>query len=378
MASKRRSSISNYPGLSLENSAKLRKVLKALKDPTLPCEVPAACREMLAVGAAEAVRPVVEKRHAAQSAVCTHIHECINNIQVQMKGKIENEKFTAGQDESEIQSLQSQKATADAAVDEVEAAMELRKSEVKEAQAPVDRTTADWETATSTRQGPQLEKQKLEQTAAKYAKFADGPFKLVFDGNCDDAKELKKVSNSVTKEFASMPGLEEALLVAAPGAMAKSASERGAFDNMVMTSLKGKLDDRSAALAVEMADVEAKLAAVDAEISKLAQAKDEAKKVHDLAEVASREAEALHVTKTELRQNLSSAIEARTSASLNRDAVVQEAVLNLELVDEAIVDLESLVARSEVVPVADEPMPAAQDPAPAVQEVPPAVVASPQ
>jgi len=59
--------------------------------------------------------------------------------------------------------------------------------------------------------------------------------------------------------------------VAAPGAMAKSASERGNFDNMVMTSLKGKLTERSQALAVEMADVDAKIAVVDVELAKLVQ-----------------------------------------------------------------------------------------------------------
>lgn len=378
MAPKKRSSISNYTGLSVENSAKLRRVVVALEDPNLPCGVPDAVRQMLAVGAPEAVRYVIERRHKAQSAVCTHVQECMEEIQAHMTGKVEHEKLAASQDESEMQSLQSQLALADAAVTEAAAAVELRKSELKETQGPVDSTTKIWSQASHATVAPGAQKKQLERTAAGHSKFDEGPFKLVFDGTCENAKELKKASDSVSKAFLLMPDIEEALIVAAPGAMAKSASERGNFDNMVMTSLKGKLTERSQALAVEMADVDAKIAVVDVELAKLVHDVEEATKSHDIAEVASREAETLHIAKLESRQNIQTTIEARKAASLNRDNVVLEAGIRIELLAGVVTDFESLVARSEVVPVADEPMPAAEEPVPATQELAPTVVATPQ
>jgi len=378
MAPKKRSSISTYSGLSVEHSAKLRRVVVALEDPELPCGVPDAARQMLAVGVPEAVRFVIERRHKAQSAVCTHVQECMGEIQAQLTGKVEHEKLAASQDESEMQSLQSQLALADAAVTEVAAAVELRKSELKETQGPVDTTTKTWLEASSARVAPGMQKRTLERTAASHLKFDEGSFKLVFDGTCENAKELKKAADSVSKAFLAMPDIEEALIVAAPGAMAKSASERGNFDNMVMTSLKGKLTERSQALAVEMADVDAKIAVVDVELAKLVQEVEEAKKTHDIAEVACGEAESLHIAKLESRKHLQTTIDARKEASLNRDNVVLETGFRLELLAGVVTDFESLVARSEVVPVADEPMPAAEESVPATQELAPTVVATPQ
>lgn len=86
MAQKRRISASaNFPGLSSENSAKLRKVVKFVKDVSLPAEPPKEVREMLAVGAADAVRFVTEERHPYHNVVCTYIQECLGSMQAQQK-----------------------------------------------------------------------------------------------------------------------------------------------------------------------------------------------------------------------------------------------------------------------------------------------------
>merc|ERR1712230_117825 len=103
----------------------------------------------------------------------------------------------------------------------------------------------------------------------------------------------------VMDEVLVMEDMEEAFLVAMPGALAKRQSERSSFDNMVLTTLQGKLAERSTALAAKIADVQAILAKHDLEVEKRTKVVEESTKVRENAEAALHDAGVQHASATE-------------------------------------------------------------------------------
>lgn len=345
MSSKRRSSAVVLPGFSVENSAKMRKVVKFLKDPALSGETPTAVREMLAVGAAHAVQCVSEERQPAQSIVCSYVQECLGSMHAHQHKILEEEKVAKTQDEPQIHSLQSQLATADLAIEEAAAVEELRKLGLAEAQRVLTEAKRKAE-AHDSETAPAVEKASLDELATGHSKFKEGPLKLLLDGTWEDEKEAKKVSKQVMDEIFRMDDMEEAFLVAMPGTLAKRNSERGSFDNMVLSTLQEKLTARSTVLAAKIADAEATLATHEVEVVKLAEVSDKCLKARDSAEAALREAEAQQVSKVEARSRIKDAIEERTKASMNRENIVVQCEYYIEMLAETATDFNSLVQRS--------------------------------
>jgi len=312
----------------------------------MPSEIPMAVREMIAVGAGEAVRSEAPERHPAQSAVCTYVQECLGSIRARQAQILEEEKAAKSQDEPQLQSLQAQLATADTEIERVAAVVEMRKLGLAEAQRVLTEAKANLTEAQYLQAAPSAQKTSLDKLAVKYSKFDEGPLKIIVEGIWDNEKAAKIASKQVMDEIARMDDMEEAFLVAMPGTLAKRHSERSSFDNMVLTTLQGKFADRSNVLVSKVAEAEAALAPHQEKVAKSTAIVDESSKARDTAEAELKEALAQHASAVEARQELEIAIEKQAEASMNRDNLVAQAELYIELLEETAVDFKSVAERS--------------------------------
>jgi len=347
MAQKRRSSAGgNFPGLSGEHAAKLRKVIKVLQNSEYHSEMSKSVREMLSVGAAEAVRFESQERHAAQTTICTYIQDSLASLQSQQKQILDEEKAAQSQDGPKLQELESKLALADTEIEKAAAVVEMRKLGLAEAQRVLTEAKSKLAEENKSKAAPSAAKATLDKLSARYSEFSEGPLKTILDGTWDDEKAAKTASKQVMDEVLVMDDMEEAFLVAMPGALAKRQSERSSFDTMVLTTLQGKIADRSTALAAKIAEAQATLATHDAEVEKRTKVVEESTKSRDNAEAELREAETQKASATEARLGVKVDIDQRTEASVNRETALLQAEVNIETLEETANDFKYLVERS--------------------------------
>lgn len=355
-----------------EVTARIKQVEKVLLDADLSSEVPMESREMLAQGAACALRSAVEERHAMQEKVLGYIQAVLSDMGSRLSDTKAAAEAASAEASSTLEASRDELSKAAEALSEAQKALDAQQERLSEASQALSAAEAELKRAGQGVKASQKVTDGIEKEKAKYVDFLEKPeWKSLMAGEYESDKERNKLVQKVVSQFQRL-GAEDALLASAPAALSKKPEERQGFDTMVLDSLVAVLKEGEKACDGRLQEVAEQRAGLDAEAA--------AKTTFHAESLTAWEAESDEASKRKAVVKEKECGKADCEAKVGehtmaveargeeRDAA-EEAVAGFAEVVQA---LDFLAARSLAPPPEPEPEAAAADPAPAEEAPPPA------
>jgi len=316
---------------------------------------PEATLQMLASSVQSCFGTPKDSRHMVQNAVIDMISEVLASIEANHVKKINELKTKI--DEADAEKARRQAVADAAAVTRTEKAEAAKAAEVALEEMLAAEATATTESQEAQAQqkigDAELSKAESRKVAAEDA--MSKAFEPLKDGSAQDIAGSIDIVINVGKDLA----FEEQLLSTATHVLGKPASERAAFDGVVMQQMEEQLKNAIGKLSAQLASGEA----AKAERASTVQAAQD--KLSSCSQQALACREQLEQAKTDAKESVA-ASKAALKAVQDLDPEIAEASDNAEMAESVLVafkaDLETCkelvsgepVAPSETAPVADE------------------------
>lgn len=263
-----------------EKRTKVDSTLEGVFEAVQRADLSESCKRMLTAMIPHTLGIFSEERHELQTMGVQALEEVMDTIKAEMQAAIDAEASNVAEAENEKARLQGKVDEVDARITSIKEDMEGKKGVLREhsmvllqkrpvlakAQQDVTKGNVELEAATAEKEG--LEAAKTNHLQPLVSTTLEGDFQVHYEG---------------LLPFLPSLNMEESLRNAVPGTVCKPASERGAFDAMVIEQLQNSFNDRVAALE-KIIDAETPAAAERNKI--LASAQEE----HDAVKSKCREA----------------------------------------------------------------------------------------
>lgn len=211
------------------------------------CDLPEGCRKMLLACFAQALGTPRDERHEAQTTVVQMIDETVRSAEAKLKAAVDCEHAKVSHVDARKSELQAKLTETETGASAAEALVRSEASALAQASEAATAASAALQEAQKAQREGDADLRKAQESKTALEQGIAGDLQAIVEG-LGESEQMEQHYKALLPLLTDL-GLDESLSQALPSTCAKKASERGAFDAMVLDQLGASLRERVASLA---------------------------------------------------------------------------------------------------------------------------------
>mmetsp|Transcript_64141 Transcript_64141/g.185953 ORF Transcript_64141/g.185953 Transcript_64141/m.185953 type:complete len:398 (+) Transcript_64141:64-1257(+) len=203
--------------------------------------------DMLAKGLHHSLNVPAEERHSMQATVLEHVKEVLADAASGSKVRTRAAEAKVAEAAALGETQEAKLNTAIEAAKASERIVEDCRQACADQEAAIKSLKQQLSAAYAKQKELDRERTMHQKQKDKLFDIKDNHFQVLVDGTSATEKEAKKLCDKLVKEMEKL-GTEESLVDSVPAVLLKKASERGGFDDMVISTFRDSLTARLAAI----------------------------------------------------------------------------------------------------------------------------------